>query len=380
MEIHTASHFEASLKRDTEQICQTVFEMARRDENALKNALTALIEFNQKLAYAVILRDRFIDELETRLDRLCLEFFVRQQPVAGHLRFVFATIKIVRDLERIGDYAENISRQVVFLASIEPPIDQTKYIDKFIELANLSIPMLHDAIQAFVERDAKKAREIMEIENKADIVRAAINKELLRLNQQNLIPLEALNPLLTIARRFERVTDQVKNICEEIVYMTTGEILKHKVSKEFNVLFIDDNNSCFSQMAEGIGKSMNFPEYSFGSAGLKSAQAINPALVKFMASKGIDMSQQQPKTIDQISEIEHIEIMVTLAPELRNIIPPAATKAVKLTWSIRNYCQEQPDVPAQTTNFEKAFSYLSNQINELVQAISGVNNDKQGKA
>lgn len=377
METHTASHFEASLKRDTDQICQTVFEMAKRDENALKNALTALIDFNPKIAYAVILRDRFIDELETRLDRLCLEFFVRQQPVAGHLRFVFATIKIVRDLERIGDYAENIARQVVFLASIEPQIDQTKYIDKFIELANLSIPMLQNAINAFIERDSSKAREIMEIENKADIVRANVNKLLISLNQQKVIPLEALNPLLTIARRFERVTDQVKNICEEIVYMTTGEILKHKGSKEFNVLFIDENNSCFSQMAEGIGKSMNFSQFSFSSAGLKSTQAINPGLVDFMTRKGIDISQQRPKTIDQISAIEHIEIMITLAPELRNIIPPTATKSIKLTWSIRNYCQEQPDVSAQSVNFEKSFSYLYNQINELVQAILGVNNDKR---
>jgi phosphate transport system protein len=376
LETHTASHFEASLKRDIDQICQTVYEMAKRDENALKNALTALIDFNPKIAYAVILRDRFIDELETRLDRLCLEFFVRQQPVAGHLRFVFATIKIVRDLERIGDYAENIARQVVFLSSIEPQIDQTKYINKFIELANLSIPMLQDAINAFIERNPDKAREIMEVENKADIARANINKELMSLNHQEIVPLEALTPLLTIARRFERVTDQVKNICEEIVYMTTGEILKHKGSKEFNVFFVDENNSCFSQMAEGIGKSMSFSQFSFNSAGLKSAQAINPALIDFMTHKGIDISQQQPKTIDQVAEIEHIEIMITLAPELRNIIPPTATKSIKLTWSIRNYCQEQPDVSSQTINFEKYLSYIYNKINYMFNSILGVNNDK----
>jgi len=379
VEIHTASHFEESLKRDTDKIYLTVSEMAKRDESAIQSALTALIEFNPKIAYAVILRDRFIDELETKLDRLCLEFFVRQQPVAGHLRFVFAIIKIVRDLERIGDYAENISRQIIFLVSIDPPLDRTTYIDGFIELGNLATKMFQDAIDAFVQRDPKSAREIMEIENKADVVRAILNSKLTALRQQEIIPLEALTPLLTIARRFERITDQVKNICEEIIYMTTGEILKHQGSKELNIVFIDEDNSCYSQMAEGIGKSMKLPQISFTSAGCTSAAAINPRLRDFAATKGIDISKQHPKTIEQIPDIEHIEIMVTLAPELKNIIPPTATKAIKLTWSIRNYCQEQPDIIAQTANFEKAYSYLYNQINELVQAILGVNNDKQAK-
>ncbi|MBN2091232.1 phosphate signaling complex protein PhoU [candidate division KSB1 bacterium] len=379
MEIHTASHFEESLQRDMALICQTVHEMAKRDENALRNALTALTEFNRQLAYAVILRDRFIDELETRLDQLCLEFFVRQQPVAGHLRFVFSTIKIVRDLERIGDYAENISRQVIFLASIDPALDQTKYLDRFIELANLSIKMFQDGIEAFIQRDSKKAREIMEIENQADIIRSKINNQLIGLRQQDIIPLEALTPLLTVARRFERVTDQVKNICEEIIYMTTGEILKHKGSKEFNILFIDEDNSCFSQMAEGIGKSMNLSQFSFTSAGYKSAQPISPQLVEFMDGKGIDISGQQAKTLEQISEIEHIEIMIAMVPDLRNIIPPTATKTIKLNWSMRNYCEAPVDESTRTANFEKAYSYLYNQINELVQAILGVNNDKQTK-
>lgn len=377
MEIHTASHFEASLKRDTEQICQTVFEMAKRDEKALKNALTALIEFDPKIAYAVILRDRFIDELETRLDQLCLEFFVRQQPVAGHLRFVFATIKIVRDLERIGDYAENICRQVVFLASIDPPLNQTRYIDQFIELANLAISMLQDSIEAFIQRDPQKAREIMEVENKADVVRSKINAELTHLRQEDVFPLEALTPLITVARRFERVTDQVKNICEEIVYMTTGVVLKHKGAKEFKILFIDEDNSCFSQMAEGIGKSLNLSQFNFTSAGFKVAQTINPRLVEFMAGKGIDISRQQAKTVEQIPDLEHIEIMVALIPELRNIMPPTATKAIKLNWSVRKSFPETMDQATRTTNFERVYSYLYNQINDLIQAIMGVNNDKQ---
>ncbi len=107
----THPHLEESLQRGIDLIRGKVVEMADLSERALKASLQALIEQNRQLAYSVILRDQYIDELETELDRLCLEFMVRQQPAASHLRFVFATIKINKGLERVGDYAENIARR-----------------------------------------------------------------------------------------------------------------------------------------------------------------------------------------------------------------------------------------------------------------------------
>jgi phosphate transport system protein len=80
--------------------------MAGLSERALEASLRALVERDRQLAYSVILRDQYLDEMETELNRLCLEFLVRQQPVAGQLRFVFTTIQINKELERIGDYAE----------------------------------------------------------------------------------------------------------------------------------------------------------------------------------------------------------------------------------------------------------------------------------
>ena len=105
-------------------------------------SLEALTERNRQSAYSVILRDRYIDELETELDRLCLEFLARHQPVAGHLRFIFATILINREIERIGDYAESIARQVLVVSALEP---QPPYA-KFIELGDLSLHMMRDAV------------------------------------------------------------------------------------------------------------------------------------------------------------------------------------------------------------------------------------------
>src|SRR6185369_12974081 len=92
---------------------EKVSEMGGLAEQALRDCLSALRNRNRQLAYTVILRDSRIDELEKEVDRLCLEFLVRQQPVAGPLRFAYSTIRINLELERVGDYAESIARQVL---------------------------------------------------------------------------------------------------------------------------------------------------------------------------------------------------------------------------------------------------------------------------
>src|SRR5207245_7219518 len=122
---------------------QKVIEMAALTGAALKESLEAFLKSDRAAAYRVILRDQILDELEKEIDRLCLEFLVRQQPAGTHLRFVYAAIKINLELERIGDYAESIARQVLKISSIEP---QPSY-EKFVAIANLSIPMLEQAVQ-----------------------------------------------------------------------------------------------------------------------------------------------------------------------------------------------------------------------------------------
>ena len=110
-----ATHFEQSLQRDIDRIKAKVGEMAGLAERALRDGLRALQEKNRVLAYSVVLRDQRVDEMEKEVDRLCLEFIVRQQPVAGPLRLAYATIRINLELERVGDYAEGIARQVLKL-------------------------------------------------------------------------------------------------------------------------------------------------------------------------------------------------------------------------------------------------------------------------
>ena len=371
--MNTKSHLEESLQRGIDLIRAKVIEMAGLGERALKASLEALVERNRQLAYTVILRDQYIDELETELDRLCLEFLVRQQPVAGHLRFVFTTIKINKELERIGDYAESIARQALIVSALDP---QPPYA-RFIELGNLSVNMLHDAVQAFLNQDAFLACRTMVIEERANSLRASINADLANLLEVDQLPAEALLPLKTIARRFERVTDQAKNLCEEVLYMCTGETIKHPGAEAFRILFVDGRNACLSQMAEGIGNALGVPRFVFSSAGVAPGP-VDPRAVEFMAAKGIDISRQMAKSPEQVPHWEHYHVIIALTDEARQAFPAPPTKTVCLTWPVKDPAEIKGTAEVVQTALESAYAFLDTHVQELVGAILGnPNQDKK---
>jgi phosphate transport system protein len=366
-------HYEEHLQRDIELIRSKILAMAQLADRALRDSLQSLVEKNLTLAYSVILRDQYIDELEKQLDRLCLEFLVRQQPVAGHLRFAYATIKINLELERIGDYAESVARQVLKVSALHDRLP----IAAFSGLANVSIPMLARAVKAFVEQDAKLARETMEDEDKADALRNQIDSELLQLNQNGVIPITALTPLQTIARRFERVADQAKNICEETLYMCTGEYMKHRGAEVLRILFVDENNSCRSQIAEGIANSLDSNGFVFSSAGLE-ARAIDWRTTEFMREKGIDISRQNSKSVNQIPNLDHYHVIIALAKSAQKVFPPPPTKTVGLDWNVEDPSRLPGSLADVRSAYEEMFQYISTHVRELVQALVGDN--PQGKS
>ncbi|HZR19190.1 MAG TPA: phosphate signaling complex protein PhoU [Verrucomicrobiae bacterium] len=358
------SHLEESLQRDIDAIRAKVTEMAGLSERALKASLESLTEGNRQLAYSIILRDRYIDELETELDRLCLQFLVRQQPVAGHLRLVFATILINRELERIGDYAESIARQVLLLGTLEA---RPNY-GKIIELGNLSVHMLQDAVRSFLQQDGDLAARTIPIEERANSMRTAINAELKELGDSGKLPLAAVEPLMTIARRLERVTDQAKNLCEEVLYMCTGEFAKHKGTGEFRILFFDAENKCLSQMAEAIAKSLRLQGFVFSSAGI-TPQPVDARLVDFMATKGIDISAQSAKSIEQVQPWEQYQVIVALGTQAQETLPPRPFKPVIFAWSITDPSGARGEPEVVRAAFESAYQSLESQIRELMAAV-----------
>ena len=361
-----ATHFEQSLQRDIDRIRVKVSEMAVLGEHALRDCMKALEEKNRVLAYSVILRDQRIDELEKEVDRLCLEFIVRQQPVAGPLRMAYATIRINLELERVGDYAEGIARQILKLTSMQVEIP----VARFAEIANLSIPMLHDAVKAFVNQDAELARKTSQTEELVDALKSKLNADLMRLNRENKISFESLNALMMIARHFERVSDQAYNICTEVLYMCTGEYNRHKGAEATRVLFVDRHNHCRSQMAETIANSLHQPQFIFASAGL-DPQGVEPATVAFLREKGLDVSRQTSKAVEQIPNLDHYQIIIALAKEAEKVFPPPPSKTVCLDWSVADPSKTQGTPAEVRAAFESTYQFLHAHIHDLVEAVLG---------
>jgi len=362
--LKATSHYEEHLQRDIDLIRGKIATMAQRADRALRDSLQALEQKNLTLAYSVILRDQYIDDLEKEVDRLCLEFLVRQQPVATHLRFAYATIKINLELERIGDYAESVARQVL---KVSPWHDKLPIAD-FSALANVSIPMLRNSVKAFLEQDEQLARENMAEEEKADMLRAKLDSQLLQLFHSGAIPLPALNPLQTIARRFERVADQAKNMCEETLYMCTGQYMKHKGAEVLRILFVDENNSCRSQMAEGIASSINKNGFLFSSAGLE-ARALDWRTVEFLQEKGTGISEHKPKSSNQVPTFDHRHVISALATNAKTVFPPAPTKTVGLDWNVEDPSTRPGSLADVREAYEQTFQYINTHLKELVQAL-----------
>lgn len=358
------SILEENLRKGIDLIRRKVIEMGNLAEQATAASLKALVEKNRRLAYAIILRDQKIDDIEKELDRLCLEFLVRQQPVAGHLRFVYAAIKINTELERIGDYAESIARQVLVMSSEE----QHPSYDRFVEIGELAIKMLHDSIQAFVGQNVDLARAIIGLEHQVDSIRTQIRLDLLQLHREGKLTVEMVAPLLITAARFERVADQSVNICEEVLYMCTGEVLKHKGKEVFRVLFLSKGNSMRSQMAEGIANSLDVDMFVFSSAGI-TPRLLDARTVSFMSEKGIDISRQTSKSIHQIPNLEHYQVIILLSKEAEEAARPLPAKAIHLQWHTPDPSKVQGTPEETRAAYEKTFQYLDTHIRDFVQAV-----------
>ncbi len=333
-------------------------------QRALDDSVEAFLTANRAKAYLVVLRDQHIDELEREIDRLCLEFLVRQQPVASPLRFVYATIKINQDLERVGDYSESIARNSLKISHL----DLSFVHPRFRQMAGLAIPMLRDAVRAFVQQDVELAKRTMESENEVDRLRTLVNTEAVGYQQEGRIPLEALTPLLTIARRLERVSDQADNICEEVIYTCTGQYSKHKGLDVFRVLFVDEHNSCLSQIAEAVGNSLGQPKFMFTSAGIKPAP-IDPRAAAFLKGKGFDVTRQTSKGIDQVPNLEYYQVVVVFGSKTRRAIQLPA-KSVLLDWYLEDPCELRSPEQVEAA-FEKAYEFVDRHLRDLTQAMLG---------
>ncbi|MEW6337204.1 MAG: phosphate signaling complex protein PhoU [Acidobacteriota bacterium] len=362
------THLETSLQQDLDLMRSKVVEMGHMAERAVRRSIRAVIEHDRQQAFAVILRDRYIDEIEKQLDRMCLNFLVRHQPAASLLRFAYSTIKVNLELERVGDYAEGIAREALRLTSIDAPLP----LDRLQQIVDLAVPMLHDAIEAFVGQDADLARRTIESDEAVDLLRDKLTADVTQSFRDGSLPFEALYPLVMVARRLERVSDQARNIGMETLYLCTGEIAKHPGSTLLRVLFVDRHHACRSLIAEHIGNTLKEEDFEFSSAGL-DPMPVEPETATFMASKGFDVRRTIPRALTDVENLEAQDVIVLLDREARRAFPRRPRKAVLLEWPVADPSQERSDPEAAREAYQSTYDYLDSQIRDLVSAIRDSN-------
>jgi phosphate transport system protein len=362
------THLEESLERDIDRIREEIRAMSTIAETSLRDCARAFVENDRQLAYAVILRDQYIDEKEKAIDQLCLEFLVRQQPAGTHLRLAYSAIKINLELERVGDYAESVARQVLKLGKL-PAAPET--LKQWIsEMADRAIPMLHDAIEAFVRQDTELATKAMDVEPAVDALKRKFNSEVVTLVREQQIPPEGIAPLMTIGRRFERVADQARNVCMEVLYMCTGEFAKHPDAETIRILFVDEHNACRSLMAEAIANALDQPHFAFASAGLEPGP-VDSKTIDFLETKGLDVSGLAPKFIYQVPDLDKFQVAVGLAQRVREAFPRTPRKMVYMDWSLEDPSTIEGDPAEVRAAYEAAFEHVSSHIHDLVEAVIG---------
>lgn len=362
------SHLEENLQQDIDLIRSKVGEMGELVEKALETCLGAIEQNDRQLAYVVILRDRHIDELEETLESLCQRFLIKHLPVASQMRFVYSVIKINTELERVGDYAKSIARRFLTVSDLGAQASYPKLID----IANLAIPFLRNALRAFSESDAElaKATREREKERAIDNLRYEIHHDLIQLHIQNELPSEALVPLVTIVSCLERVANQASNICEEVLYMCTGEDLRHEYQQVLRVLFVAEYDACRGQMAVGIGNALEPHRVLFSSAGVAS-QPLDSKTVQFMAEKGIDISGQNSKYVNQILDLKDYAIIVSLCEEAERALPSLSSRPVRINWKVQDPSKLEGTEEEVQAAYQNTYQFLERHIRELAQAILG---------
>ena len=217
--LHTDQAYEGELRR----IRDMLLMMGAKVEEMLGQAMKALVERDSELAERTLYIDRQINRLEIEVDDLCLRVLARRQPVASDLRFITMALKVVTDLERMGDLGVNICERVMELNE-EPPLKP--YVE-VVDMAEAAREMLREALDAFVAGDADRAAAIIERDSKVDAYYAAIFRELLTYMMENPRNIFRATREQSIAKYIERIADHATNLAEMVVFMVRGKDIRH---------------------------------------------------------------------------------------------------------------------------------------------------------
>jgi len=209
--------------RDIEELKDLILRMGAMVEDAISQSIRALLERNIDMATDVIARDNVIDHMEVAMDEKTIELIAKMQPAASDLRFVATVMKIAPELERIADLAQDVCERVIEL-SREPALKSLGYLPR---LADDAQKMVREALDAFVRGDSALALKVIRDDDVVDQLTEDSFRAMLTYMLENPRNIAAAIRLTFIGKYFERMADGATNICEMVVYLVEGRMIKH---------------------------------------------------------------------------------------------------------------------------------------------------------
>ncbi|MDY0188067.1 MAG: phosphate signaling complex protein PhoU [Syntrophus sp. (in: bacteria)] len=221
---HTSTHYEKELK----ELKDGLLYLGGLAENAIKNALQALVERNSELARMVIADDAAIDQLDSENEDRCIRILALRQPAARDLRFIATAIKINGHLERIGDMAVNIAEKVLLLNE-EPQLKP--YVD-IPRMAEITQKMIRQSLDSLIREDVDLADQVRREDENVDNLNEQVFRELLTFMIQDPRTIRTALLIMQIAKNLERISDHAEGIADMVIYLVTGKSVRHNDSLE----------------------------------------------------------------------------------------------------------------------------------------------------
>ena len=223
--INIGHHISGQYNKELEDIRNNVLTMGGLVEEQIELAIKAFTTSDQELAEQVIKQDNQIDAMEITLDRECMQIMALRQPTAFDLRLMMAVLKIINELERVGDLAEHIAKMAISISDMESYKNDPYYELK--HMAELVKTMLHDALDAFARMTIEQVPAITGKDDNVDREYASIIRQQITYMMEDPRNITRTLNVLWAVRSLERIGDHACNICEHLVYMIKGEDVRH---------------------------------------------------------------------------------------------------------------------------------------------------------
>lgn len=209
-----------SFEHELRLLKDDLFEMGRMIEDAIEKTLVAFKAQDEALARDIIQGDRNVNDIEKTIESRCLSLILKQQPVARDLRIVTTALKVVTDMERIGDHAADIA-ELILREKREPIYELVKHIP---DMGRVSKEMVHDAVKAFTGLDLGEAGRIIKRDDEVDELFDQVKQEVAAILRTSSEHVDQCVDILMIAKYFERIGDHAVNICEWTQFHETGSV------------------------------------------------------------------------------------------------------------------------------------------------------------